>query len=139
MKAIQISQYGDTGVFTVATDAPKPAIGAGMVLREVHAVSINPVDTAIRLGVMAKMALLYFPATIGMDAPESMGFTLNPGNNVYINLEPGTRAEAARIFTALSAGGEVEMELQEMFWGEYYGSLVDKYGVRWMINFTEKK
>lgn len=27
---------------------------------------------------------------MGTDAPESMGFRVNPGNNVYINLEPDT-------------------------------------------------
>lgn len=67
MKAVQISQYGDAGVLTVATDAPKPAVGDGKVLLEVHAASINPVDSMIRLGYMAKMAPLSFPATLGTD------------------------------------------------------------------------
>jgi uncharacterized glyoxalase superfamily protein PhnB len=31
-------------------------------------------------------------------------------------------------------GGKVTMELQEMFWGAYYGSCTDKYGVQWMFN-----
>jgi NADPH:quinone reductase-like Zn-dependent oxidoreductase len=68
MKAVQISQYGDANVLSVKTDAPKPKAGEGLVLVEVHAASINPVDTAIRLGYMAKMAPLSFPATLGMDA-----------------------------------------------------------------------
>lgn len=75
----------------------------------------------------------------GTDAPESMGFKLIEGNNMYINLEPDTRAETDRIFTALAKGGTVEMELQEMFWGDYFGSLVDKYGIHWMFNCSEKK
>jgi PhnB protein len=75
---------------------------------------------------------------MGTDAPESMGFQLNQGNNVYICLDPDTRAEADKLFAALSAGGEVEMAMQEMFWGDYFGSLVDKFGVRWMINCTSK-
>ena len=49
---------------------------------------------------------------MGTDAPESMGFQLNQGNNVYICLDPDTRAEADRLFAALSAGGEVEMAMQ---------------------------
>jgi PhnB protein len=73
---------------------------------------------------------------MGTDAPESMGFQLNQGNNVYICLDPYTRAEADRLFAALSDGGEVEMGMEEMFWGDYFGSLVDKFGVRWMINCT---
>jgi PhnB protein len=73
------------------------------------------------------------------DAPESMGFTVNFGNNVHINLEPDTRAEAKRLFEALSAGGKVTMDLQYMFWGAYYGSCTDKYGVQWMLNCSEKQ
>ena len=71
---------------------------------------------------------------MGTDAPESMGFGLNFGNNVYINLEPDTRAETRRLFDALSAGGKVEMELQDMFWGDYFGSCTDRFGVLWMFN-----
>src|SRR4051794_25803872 len=48
---------------------------------------------------------------MGTDAPESMGFSLTPGNNVHICLQPDTRAEADRLYTALSAGGSVEMPL----------------------------
>ncbi len=75
---------------------------------------------------------------MGTDAPESMGFTVNFGNNSYINLDPDSREEATRIFNALSAGGKIEMELQEMFWGAYFGSFTDKFGVNWMINCTAK-
>jgi PhnB protein len=76
---------------------------------------------------------------MGTDAPESMGFKVNPGNNVYINLEPDTRAQTEELFKALSEGGKVEMELQEMFWGDYFGSCTDKYGVRWMFNCASKE
>lgn len=75
---------------------------------------------------------------MGTDAPESMGFKVNQGNNVYINLEPDTREETARLFNALSDGGVVEMELQDTFWGAYYGSCRDKFGVQWMFNCTNK-
>lgn len=76
---------------------------------------------------------------MGTDAPESMGFRVNPGNNVYINLEPDTREETRRLFYALAAGGKIEQDLQDMFWGDYYGSCKDKFGVQWMFNCTEKK
>lgn len=75
---------------------------------------------------------------MGTDAPESMGFTVTPGNNMYINLEPDTRAETGRLFNALAAGGKIEMPLQEMFWGGYFGSLDDRFGVRWMFNCMSK-
>ncbi len=73
------------------------------------------------------------------DAPESMGFKLQSGNNMHISLEPETREETKRIFDALAEGGSVTMPLQEMFWGAYYGSCTDKYGINWMVNFSEKE
>jgi len=75
---------------------------------------------------------------MGTDAPESMGFKVNFGNNVHINLEPDTKEETKRLFDELSAGGQITMELQDMFWGAYYGSCIDKFGVQWMFNFAEK-
>ncbi len=76
---------------------------------------------------------------MGTDAPESMGFKLVKGNNVNINLSPDTRKETERLFKALSSGGEITMELQDMFWGDYFGSCVDKFGISWMFNCSEKK
>src|ERR1043165_6933855 len=75
---------------------------------------------------------------MGTDSPESMGFKVKPGNNVHISLEPDTKEETKQLFASLSEGGKVTMELQDMFWGAYYGSCTDKFGVQWMFNCTEK-
>ena len=75
---------------------------------------------------------------MGTDAPESMGFKCTAGNNVHINLEPDTRAEADRLFNALSAGGKVGMPMQDMFWGAYFGSCSDRFGIQWMVNCANK-
>lgn len=75
---------------------------------------------------------------MGSDAPESLGLEVKFGNNVYINLEPDTRDETRRLFNALSDGGIIETELQEMFWGDYFGSITDKFGVLWMFNCSSK-
>jgi PhnB protein len=64
-----------------------------------------------------------------------MGHSIKFGNNISINLEPDSREEAERLFKALSAGGKVGMELAEMFWGGYFGSITDKFGVQWMFNY----
>jgi PhnB protein len=76
---------------------------------------------------------------MGTDALESMGQKLTFGNNFSINLEPDTRHEAERLFRALAEGGQVNMELQDMFWGAYFGSLTDRFGVQWMVNCSEAK
>ncbi|HMJ46943.1 MAG TPA: VOC family protein [Ferruginibacter sp.] len=75
---------------------------------------------------------------MGTDASDTMGFNVQFGNNVHINLEPDTRAETKKLFDALSAGGKITMELQDMFWGAYFGSCIDKFGVQWMVNCNEK-
>jgi len=75
---------------------------------------------------------------MGTDAPESMGFQVIFGNNVYINLEPDTRTETKRLFDSLSAGGKITMELEDMFWGAYYGTCTDKFGIQWMFNCNAK-
>ena len=75
---------------------------------------------------------------MGTDATESMWHRLNFGNNIYINLEPDTREETDRLFAQLSDGGKNEMQPQEMFWGDYFGSCTDKYGIQWMFNCSNK-
>jgi PhnB protein len=76
---------------------------------------------------------------MGTDSIEEMGFKLTQGNNVYICLQPDTRKEADRLFKSLSEGGKIEMQLEEQFWGDYYGSWSDKYGIQWMINTDAKQ
>ncbi len=94
-----------------------------------------PMDEALKNLVMhVELPITGGHMLMGTDAPQQMGFTVNVGNNVYINLEPDTREDTSRLFNALSAGGKVGMELQEMFWGALFGSCTDKYGVQWMFN-----
>jgi len=73
------------------------------------------------------------------DTLKSLGQTLVQGNNAYISADPDSREEASRIFKALSAGGKVEMPISDQPWGDYYGSLKDKFGVQWMVNYSPKK
>jgi PhnB protein len=43
-------------------------------------------------------------------------------------------AEAERVFHALADGGEVRMALQQTFFAQRFGMLVDRFGIPWMIN-----
>lgn len=72
---------------------------------------------------------------MGTDALESMGHSVTVGNNFYIMLEPDSAEEAEMLFEALSAGGQVQMPLQGTDWAEKYGSLIDQFGVQWMVNY----
>jgi len=73
------------------------------------------------------------------DCLPSQGHVLKQGNNNYISITPDSREEADRIFNELSVGGIIEMPMADMFWGDYFGSFVDKFGVCWMINFSNPR
>jgi PhnB protein len=73
------------------------------------------------------------------DALESHGRKLIQGNNVILSVTPESKKEADRIFKALSAGGTVEMPIADQMWGDYYGSLKDKFGVLWMVDYSYPK
>lgn len=73
------------------------------------------------------------------DCLPSAGHVLSVGNNNYISVAPDSREEADRLFGGLSAGGDIEMPMEDMFWGDYFGSFKDRFGVCWMINYNDKK
>ena len=87
--------------------------------------SIKKMVLHVELPIIANYILM------GTDAPKEMGFTLTQGNNMHINLEPNTKAETKRLFDALSNGGSITAELNDMHLGDeyfaYYGSCTDKY------------
>lgn len=72
------------------------------------------------------------------DCLPSQGHVLKQGNNNYISLSTDSRVEADRIFTSLSIDGIIEMPLDDMFWGDYFGSFIDKFGVCWMISYSNQ-
>ncbi|WP_186755082.1 VOC family protein [Echinicola salinicaeni] len=79
------------------------------------------------------------PNTILMasDILPSMGHSLKQGNNSYISIHPDSKEEADRLFNGLSEGGTIEMPMADQFWGDYYGSFIDKFGIHWMINYNK--
>lgn len=95
-------------------------------------------DNVKKMVLHVELPILGGHVLMGTDAPKEMGFTLSVGNNMHIQLEPETREETERIFNSLSAGGKVSMGLQDMFWGAYFGSFTDKFGINWMVNCQPK-
>ncbi len=71
------------------------------------------------------------------DIVPSAGHKLSVGNNNYVSIFPESREEADHLFNGLSAGGTIEMPMADQFWGDYFGSFQDKYGVYWMVNYNE--
>jgi len=59
------------------------------------------------------------------------------GDNFSISINTESTEEADRIFNGLSAGGKVEMPMDNTFWGSYFGMFKDKFGVNWMVSFDK--
>lgn len=76
---------------------------------------------------------------MGTDAIESMGHKLTTGNNIQMSLTTESEAETEKLFNGLSAGGKVLVPLGKQFWGAYFGMLVDKFGIQWMVNYDYPK
>lgn len=96
---------------------------------------LPPLPDHLRNGVMhVELPIMGDFVLMGTDAPIELGFKVTFGNNMYINLHIETKEETKRLFDALTVGGVVEQDLQVMFWGTYYGSCEDKFGVKWMFN-----
>lgn len=99
----------------------------------------NPpvIDSLKNMVLHVELPILGNHILMGTDAPKEMGFELKQGNNMHISIEPESREETERIFNELSDGGKIDMPLSDMFWGAYYGSFTDKFGINWMLNYKE--
>jgi len=73
---------------------------------------------------------------MGNDVPESMGRVDENENRSKIVINTESRAEADKLFGALSAGGNIEMPIGDSPWGTYFGMFRDKFGIEWMIDFN---
>lgn len=71
---------------------------------------------------------------MGSDHVDMMGEKFIPGNNFSLSLNAGNQAAADALFAALSAGGKAIMPMGKVFWGDYFGMLLDKFGIKWLVS-----
>ena len=88
-----------------------------------------------------KIMHVYFPisketALFGSDVGGDWANTFTQGNNFSVSISTGSREEAERLFNGLSAGGKISMPLADTFWGDYFGTFTDQFGINWMVSFT---
>lgn len=83
-------------------------------------------------------------ATLSVGATVFHGGDVLPGSyarpqgfQLQINLDDVAVAE--RVFAGLAEGGQVTVALQQTFWAERFGSLVDRFGIPWSINCGERE
>ncbi len=73
------------------------------------------------------------------DVPEVLGTVNENEHRSKISVSAESREEADKLFAGLSAGGAVEMPLEDSPWGTYFAMFRDKYGIEWMIEFATGK
>ena len=71
------------------------------------------------------------------DTPEGMEH--NSGSNINMSLSGENEAELRGYWDKLIAGGNIAMPLEKAPWGDTFGMLVDKFGIKWMVNIIGKK
>lgn len=76
---------------------------------------------------------------IANDVPEIMGRVNEQENRSKILVNTESKEEADRLFTGLSVGGEVEGPMGNGPYGTYMGMFRDKYGIEWIIEFSNKQ
>lgn len=68
---------------------------------------------------------------MGSDAPPDR---YEPAKGISITLEIEDPAAAESVFHALAEGGTVGMPFAETFWAKRFGTVLDRFGIPWMLN-----
>lgn len=66
------------------------------------------------------------------DTPQGMEY--QEGSRVSISLSGTDEAELRSYWEKLSEGGKITMPLEKAQWGDLFGMLTDKFGIKWMVN-----
>lgn len=61
------------------------------------------------------------------------------GQNISLSIATDSKERASDIFNGLSAGGQITMPIEDTFWGAYFGMLIDRFGISWMVNYDYPK
>lgn len=67
------------------------------------------------------------------------GWTYKPGTNISISLTGDNEAELQGYWDKLSDGATIVQPLTKAPWGDMFGMLTDKFGIRWLVNIAAKK
>jgi len=84
-------------------------------------------------------AVLHIGDGVVMLSDSQPGVPVKAGTNMHVTLDFDDAADMARKFDALSAGGTIDMPMQDTFWGAKFGMLTDAHGIHWMFNCEVRK
>lgn len=100
-----------------------------------HSKSLKPEDAEKIMHV--SLPISKETVLMGSDTGGDWAANYAPGNNFSLSIDAESKEEADRLFNSLSDGGTVTMPMASTFWGDYFGSFSDKFGINWMVSFNE--
>ena len=71
------------------------------------------------------------------DTPNNMEYA--PGRDFSMSLSGEDETELRGYFDKLGEGGAVGMPLEQAPWGDTFGMLTDRFGVRWLVNISKSE
>ena len=74
---------------------------------------------------------------LGSDTVTGFGPPGVKGDNFSVSCATQSREETDELFAKISEGGTVTMPLADMFWGSYFGTCTDKFGIKWQFNWEQ--
>jgi PhnB protein len=72
---------------------------------------------------------------LGADVPPER---FQPMRSAYLTLILDSAAEAERVYTLLSEGGQIFMPIEETFFARRFAQLRDRFGTNWMLLHYEE-
>ena len=98
----------------------------------------GPPDMPIAEDVLDQVMHVSYPigtsVLMGSDVPAEFGPSPVQGSNFSISYTAGSKEEADTLFAKLSDGGTATMPMEDQFWGAYFGSCIDKFGISWQLS-----
>jgi len=70
-------------------------------------------------------------------ASDMLGNKVVTGNSISLCINCSSDEEVNSFFDHLSKDGNIVEPLHQSFWGAIFGSLIDKYGVTWIFNYSK--
>ncbi len=103
----------------------------------------GPSEMGVPEDELGKIMHVSFPigssVLMGSDTSTQFGPPTVVGNNFSISYTPKSREETDELFAKISEGGAVTMPPADMFWGSYFGTCTDKFGINWQFNYEHQR
>jgi len=93
----------------------------------------SEMNNVMHAALEAENGIMFFAS----DTPKSMQY--EAGVSISMSLSGDDDATLRAYWQKLSDGATITMPLEKAPWGDTFGMLTDKFGVKWMVNISAPK